>query len=59
MQAIEKKAGTDGLRAFYDEICNDSPALRARLETEGLLRIRALKISSARTKHFPEFVQTA
>lgn len=59
MQAIENQDGTDGLRAFYEEICNDSPALRDRLEKEGLLRIRTLEIAAARTKHFPQFEKTA
>lgn len=57
MKAIEDEEGTEGLRAFYDEICNDSPALRDRLEKEGLLRVRALQIASARMKHFPQFAQ--
>lgn len=53
--AIEASEGEAGLRAFYDEVCNDSPDLRARLTTEGLLRIHNLDLSACRRKHFPDF----
>ncbi len=55
LNAIEAEEGEAGLRAFYDEICKDSPDLRARLEAEGLLRIRDLDLAACRRKHFPAF----
>ncbi|MFT6459611.1 glycosyltransferase family 2 protein [Pseudophaeobacter arcticus] len=55
LNMIEAEEGEAGLRAFYDEICNDSPALRARLTAEGLLRIRDLNLAASRRKHFPAF----
>lgn len=54
LKAIESRAGTTGLRAFYDELCADTPGHRAKLEAEGLLRIRPLRLDELRRKHFPE-----
>lgn len=58
LSAIEAEEGEPGLRAFYDEVCGDSPALRQRLEQEGLLRIRMLNRAATRQKHFPSFDST-
>jgi hypothetical protein len=52
---IEEAEGEDGLRAFYDELCADTPEFRARLDAEGLLRIRDLNLDTLRRKHFPDF----
>ena len=52
--AIEAEDGEAGLRAFYDEICSDTPALRAALETEGLLRLCDLDLARKRRRHFPD-----
>ncbi|MCI5094750.1 MAG: glycosyltransferase family 2 protein [Rhodobacteraceae bacterium] len=55
LSAIEAEDGEAGLRAFYDELCADSPQLRERLDHEGLLRLRDLNLTHLRAKHFPEF----
>lgn len=55
LSEIEASEGTSGLRAFFDEVCKDSPKLRRKLEAEGLLRLRDLRIEEARQKHFPKF----
>jgi hypothetical protein len=55
LSAIEAEDGEAGLRAFYDELCADSPQLRERLDREGLLRLRDLNLTGLRQKHFPEF----
>lgn len=55
LKAIEGEEGLTGLRAFFDEVCKDSPELRQKLNTEGLLRLRHLRIDAARRKHFPDF----
>lgn len=52
MMALEAE---DGLRAFFDECCADTTALRNRLESEHLLRIRDLKLHDCLKKHFPDF----
>ncbi|MFT7594006.1 MAG: hypothetical protein ACI8R4_001324 [Paracoccaceae bacterium] len=54
LTTIESDSGETGLRAFYDEFCADTPELRARLDTEGLLRICDLQLDGKRRKHFPE-----
>lgn len=54
-QMIEADSGTEGLRAFFDEVCADTPRLRARLTKEGLLRVCDLGLDAKRRKHFPEF----
>ena len=51
---IEAEEGEDGLRAFYDEVCADTPALRAALERHGLLRRVVLPLDKAVAKHFPD-----
>jgi len=51
---IEAEAGEAGLRGFYDELCADSPALRARLSAEKLLQLCDLDLDAKRRKHFPE-----
>lgn len=52
---IEADAGEPGLRAFYDELCADTPQLRTRLQSEGLLRICDLDLKAKKRKHFPDF----
>ncbi len=52
---IESDSGEAGLQAFYDELCADTPELRARLSAEGLLRLCDLQLDVKRWKHFPEF----
>jgi hypothetical protein len=55
LSAIEAEDGEQGLRTFFDEVCADTPDLRARLKQRGLLRIRDLRLSEKRTLHFPAF----
>lgn len=53
-QSIEEDAGEAGLRAFFDEVCADTPALRARLSEQGLLRRANLDLNTTLLKHFPQ-----
>ncbi|WP_306005956.1 glycosyltransferase family 2 protein [Aquicoccus porphyridii] len=50
---IENTEGEPGLRAFYDETCRATPALRARLDAHGLLRCYDLGLDAKRARHFP------
>lgn len=50
---IESDAGEPGLRAFFDEVCADTPALRDRLSRHGLLRRVDLDLNDTRERHFP------
>jgi hypothetical protein len=51
---IESEDGTKGLRAFFDEVCADTPSLRARLKAHGLLRKVDLDLTHALATHFPD-----
>ncbi|MGJ8615983.1 MAG: glycosyltransferase family 2 protein [Sulfitobacter sp.] len=51
---IEEEAGTAGLRAFFDEVCADTPELRKRLKQYGLLTEVNLDLSAALSTHFPD-----
>lgn len=50
---IEADNGEAGLRAFYEEVCADTPRLRAALGREGLLRTCDLRLAEKRQRHFP------
>ena len=50
---IESEDGTAGLRAFFDEVCADTPDLRARLNAHGLLRLVELRLDRCLATHFP------
>ena len=52
---IEEDGGETALRAFFDEVCADTPALRARLDAHGLLRRANLDTDAALSRHFPDF----
>ena len=52
---IEAESGEVGLRAFFDEVCADTPHLRDRLEAHGLLREINLHLPKHLAIHFPEF----
>lgn len=52
---ILEEEGETGLRAFFEEVCADTPALRARLEQQGHLRLAAFPFDTALAKHFPDF----
>ncbi|UWR23706.1 glycosyltransferase family 2 protein [Sulfitobacter sp. S190] len=43
-----------GLRRFFDEVCADSPDLRARLEAEGLLYVQSIPFDTYVRKYFPQ-----
>jgi len=51
---LEQDQGEAGLRAFYDEVVGDSPALRARLAAHDLLREVDLNLDAALARHFPD-----
>jgi len=55
LTVIEAEDGETGLRAFYDELCADTPDLRGRLQDQALLKIRRLNLTEKRQKQFPEF----
>ncbi len=52
-QTIEADGGTPALRAFFDEVCTDTPDLRARLSRYGLLKHADLDLNTTLAKHFP------
>ncbi|MCF6231817.1 MAG: glycosyltransferase family 2 protein [Rhodobacteraceae bacterium] len=53
-RSIEAEQGADGLRAFFDEVCADTPQLRDRLANEGLLCTCDLQLEAKLAKHFPK-----
>ena len=55
LSMIEAEEGEAGLRNFYAEVCADSPTLRERLQHEGLLKNRVLKLEQKRQRQFPDF----
>lgn len=50
---IEGESGEAGLRAFFDEVCADSPELRTKLRERGLLREVNLGLRATIDEHFP------
>jgi len=51
---IESEGGVAGLRAFFDEVCADSPDLRSALDARGLLRRVDLNLDAILPRHFPD-----
>ncbi|KIN61386.1 Glycosyl transferase family 2 [Sulfitobacter noctilucae] len=51
---IEAESGEAGLRAFFDEVCADTPLLRDRLAQHGLLRRAKLDLNITMARHFPD-----
>jgi hypothetical protein len=51
---IMEEDGEAGMRAFFDEVCADTPALRARLERHGYLHRTVFPFDTTLAKHFPE-----
>lgn len=52
-QTLEAEKGEAGLRAFYDEVCAGTPALRERLARHGLHRRIDLQLDACVARHFP------
>ena len=50
---IETEGGEPGLRAFFDEVCADTPSLRAALDAHGLLRHADLDLDAKMLRQFP------
>ncbi|WPZ20731.1 glycosyltransferase family 2 protein [Sulfitobacter faviae] len=50
---IESEGGEPGLRAFFDEVCADTPELRETLKDHGLLRLAELDLDAKVSRHFP------
>ncbi|WP_245216253.1 glycosyltransferase family 2 protein [Sagittula salina] len=49
---LMQEEGEDGLRAFFDEVCADTPALRGRLAARGMLLTRDLDLDAKVLRHF-------
>ncbi|WP_424833467.1 glycosyltransferase family 2 protein [Ruegeria sp.] len=50
---IEEELGTEGLRAFFDEISAVHPAVMQRLKDHDMIRHRPLNLDRKVAKHFP------
>lgn len=55
LSLIHETEGEPGLRAFYDELCADTPDLGAALKAEGLLHRCDLLLDQKTRKQFPDF----
>lgn len=51
---LEAEGGEAALRAFYDEVCVATPALRTRLGAHGLLHAATLDLDEKRARQFPD-----
>jgi len=51
---IFEEEGEAGLRAFFAEVCADTPALRARLNSHGHLHLCRFPFDTDLAKHFPQ-----
>ncbi|MFD2738615.1 glycosyltransferase family 2 protein [Sulfitobacter aestuarii] len=51
---LEAEEGDCGLQHFFEEVCTDRPALRARLERHGLYRQADLALAASLARHFPD-----
>ena len=47
LDVLRQERGEDGLRQLFDELCADTPELRARLETHGMLLTHSLDLDAA------------
>lgn len=52
---LEEEGGEAALRAFYQEVCTATPALRGALARHGLLHGLSLDLAAKRARHFPDF----
>ncbi|QFT60259.1 hypothetical protein FIU94_15635 [Sulfitobacter sp. THAF37] len=50
---LEAEEGEAGLRAFFEEVCADTPDHRARLAAHDLLHLADLRLSTHLATHFP------
>jgi hypothetical protein len=50
---IHEESGAAGLLAFFNEVCADTPALRARLESHGCLHRARFDFDTDVARHFP------
>jgi hypothetical protein len=55
LSTLRAAGGDAALRGFFEDVCSDTPAHRARLAAEGLLRVHDLAPSAARGRVFREF----
>lgn len=55
LMSIEQRDGAQGLRAFYDELCADTPDHRQRLDEQGLLFLCDLQLERSRRKQFSTY----
>lgn len=51
---LYKDGGEASLRMFFDEVCADTPALRARLQAQGHLKCSSFAFDTNVAKHFPD-----
>ncbi|SFD82335.1 Glycosyl transferase family 2 [Roseivivax sediminis] len=49
---LDETEGEDGLRAFFEEVCRDTPELRARLAAHGMLLDHPLDLDAAVARVF-------
>lgn len=54
LRYLEATEGERGLRAFFAEVAEDSPVLRQRLESQGVLRLVDLDLVTPLENHFPD-----
>ncbi|KAA2316157.1 glycosyltransferase family 2 protein [Pseudooceanicola sediminis] len=54
LRDLENRRGLAGLRHFHQEVCCDTPDLRARLGAEGLLRTAEFDFATLRRRHFAD-----
>ncbi|WP_268912034.1 glycosyltransferase family 2 protein [Sedimentitalea arenosa] len=55
LRDADATGGEAGLRAVFDALCADTPAMRARLSEAGLLHLRPLDLVAKRARQFPDF----
>jgi len=56
LTTIEAEDGEAGLRAFFDELCADTPQMRDKLAGFGLLKRANLGLKATLSTHFPQFL---
>ncbi len=52
LEFLAEEEGEDGLRAFFDEVCADTPALRQRLDAHAMLLTHRFELDEAVTRVF-------